>query len=174
MWGTPRWGGRLPRRQRCRRGVGAALVCGVLRYTLPPQPRPPVASTDAPPCRARLQAIGSSLKGHLQASAEDLPLLQPLVPAAMEALAGLMEEAMPDVLAPLERLSGPIIDPKQLDKAINALYRECQAVTAGRKAPAAKAAPAPAPAVDAAAPSPAAGQGGGLSPLQSGGDPACL
>lgn len=49
----------------------------------------------------------------------------------MEALAALIEEGLPDALAPLEALSGPVVDPKQLDKAINALYRECQQVKAG-------------------------------------------
>jgi hypothetical protein len=52
-----------------------------------------------------MQTIGSILKDHLQVSgAATAAQLQPLVPAIMEVLAGLIEEGIPEALAPFTKV----------------------------------------------------------------------
>jgi hypothetical protein len=63
----------------------------------------------------------------------------------MEVLAGLIEDELPTAVAPLAAQVGPVIDGKAMDRALNALYRECTtsaraAKAAGRAAAAAAAA----------------------------------
>jgi hypothetical protein len=43
----------------------------------------------------------------------------------MEVLAGLIEDELPTAVAPFAVQAGPVIDGKAMDRALNALYREC-------------------------------------------------
>ena len=57
------------------------------------------------------QTIGATLKDHLQGSgAGTAAQLQPLVPAIMEVLAGLIEEGIPEALAPFTKVRLPATD----------------------------------------------------------------
>ncbi len=57
----------------------------------------------------------------MQATASNAQRLQPLLPAMMECLAGLIEEGIPEALTPFTSIAGPIVDGKVLDKSLNAM-----------------------------------------------------
>jgi hypothetical protein len=74
----------------------------------------------------RVQSIGFTLRSHLEAaSAESAAGLAPLLPGIMEVLAGLIEDALPAAAAPLAAAAGPVLDVRAMDRALQALYREC-------------------------------------------------
>lgn len=90
------------------------------------------------------QTISFTLKSHLDEPAA-ASALSSLLPGIMEVLAGLIEDELPTAVAPLAAQVGPVIDGKAMDRALNALYRECTtsaraAKAAGRAAAAAAAA----------------------------------
>jgi hypothetical protein len=84
-----------------------------------------------------VQTIGFTLRSHLEsASAEAASGLAPLLPGIMEVLAGLIEDALPAAAAPLAAAAGPVLDVRAMDRALQALYRECSSGSrAGRGSP---------------------------------------
>lgn len=115
---------------------GSLLPC--LHFSPPPPPP---------------QTISFTLKSHLEDPAA-ASALSSLLPGIMEVLAGLIEEELPTAVAPLAAQVGPLIDGKAMDRALNALYRDC--TTSARAAKAAGRAATAAAATAAAAPSAAA------------------
>jgi hypothetical protein len=88
-----------------------------------------------------LQTIGFTLRSHLEsASAEAAAGLAPLLPGIMEVLAGLIEDALPAAAAPLAAAAGPVLDVRAMDRALQALYRECSSGSRGGRGSPAKAA----------------------------------
>lgn len=51
----------------------------------------------------------------------------------MEVLAGVIEEGLSEAVAVLSAQCGPIIDGKSMDMALNAMYKECQAISRAAK-----------------------------------------
>lgn len=70
----------------------------------------------------------------MEASAEDAAALSMLLPAIMEQLAGLIEEQLIDAVAPLAAQAGQCLDVQAMDKALNTMYRECQAAARAARA----------------------------------------
>jgi hypothetical protein len=90
-----------------------------------------------------LQTIGFTLRSHLEsASAESASGLAPLLPGIMEVLAGLIEDALPAAAAPLAAAAGPVLDVRAMDRALQALYRECSSGSRGGRSSPSKAAAA--------------------------------
>lgn len=81
-----------------------------------------------------MQSITFTLKSHIDASTANATALAPLVPAIMEVLAGIIEEGLSDATAVFSAQSGPVIDGKSMDRALNTMYKECQASTRAAKA----------------------------------------
>lgn len=65
-------------------------------------------------------------------------MLSALLPGVMEVLAGLIEDELPAAVAPFAAQAGPVIDGKAMDRALNALYRDCTASARAARAAAGK------------------------------------
>ncbi|KAF6253828.1 hypothetical protein COO60DRAFT_1642879 [Scenedesmus sp. NREL 46B-D3] len=88
---------------------------------------------------AATQTIGFTLRSHLEsASPEAAAGLAPLLPGIMEVLAGLTEDALPAAAAPLAAAAGPVLDVRAMDRALQALYRECSKGSRGARGSPAK------------------------------------
>eukprot|EP00877_Chromochloris_zofingiensis_P001255 jgi/Chrzof1/1112/Cz01g40160.t1 len=74
-----------------------------------------------------VQTIGATIRSHMEATAGNTAKLQPLVPAIMDCLGGLIEDGLPEALSAFSKVAGPVVDASALDKCLNAMYRECQA-----------------------------------------------
>jgi len=67
----------------------------------------------------------------MEAAPSNARRLQPLVAPLMEEVAGLIEGGLPGALAPFSRHAGAVVDPKELDRALQAMYAECSAACKG-------------------------------------------
>eukprot|EP00879_Flechtneria_rotunda_P010819 GHRR01011308.1.p1 GENE.GHRR01011308.1~~GHRR01011308.1.p1 ORF type:complete len:249 (+),score=85.90 GHRR01011308.1:959-1705(+) len=79
--------------------------------------------------------LRSHIEGLSEGGAPAAADLARLLPAIMEVLAGLVDDQLAEALAPLTVQAGPILDVKAMDKALNAMYRECQDATQAVRTP---------------------------------------
>lgn len=81
-----------------------------------------------------VKVITATLKRHIEAAPANTRKLQPLVAPLMEEVAAIIEAGVPEALAPFTRAAGRAFDPKELDKALQAMYSECSAACKGTSA----------------------------------------
>lgn len=78
-------------------------------------------------CLLCLQTVGFTLCSHLEESASNAARLAPLLPGIMEVFAGLIEDQLADAVAPYAAQAGPVMDVRAMDRALQALYKQCSA-----------------------------------------------